>query len=94
MARRSHARILADFCQVQKILVTKKQMLRGSGFLCSGRCTMGAIFARDFQQISLARRTSRCQLRKCGAAWRITRILRPKEKMGVDAKDTNRAEHV
>ena len=29
-----------------------------------------------------------------GRAWRITRILRPKEKMGVDAKDTNRAEHV
>lgn len=27
MARRPHARILADFCQVQKILVTKKQML-------------------------------------------------------------------
>ena len=59
MARRPHAHILADFCQVQKSLVTKKQMLRGSGFLCSGCCTMGAIFARDFQQILLARRTSR-----------------------------------
>lgn len=70
------------------------QMLRGSGFLCSGRCTMGAIFARDFQQISLARRTSRCQLRKCAASVADHAIFCPKEKMGVDAKYTNRAEHV
>lgn len=94
MARRPHARILADFCQVQKSLVTKKQMLRGSGFLCSCRCTMGAIFARDFQQISLARRTSRCQLRKCATIVADQAIFCPKEKMGVDAKGTNRTERV
>lgn len=68
-------------------------MLRGSGFLCSVRCTMGAIFARDFQQISLARRTSRCQLRKCGASVADHANFAPERKMGVDAKDTNRAEH-
>lgn len=70
------------------------QMLRGSGFLRSWRCTMGAIFARDFQQISLARRTSRCQLRKCGASVADHAIFCPKEKMGVDLKYTNHAEHV
>lgn len=69
-------------------------MLRGSGFLCSWRCTRGAFFARDFQHISLARRTSRCQLRKCGAFVADHAIFCPKEKMGVDAKCTNRAEHV
>lgn len=94
MARRPHARILADFCQVQKILVTKKQMLRGSGFLRSCRCTMGAFFARDFQQILLARRTSRRQIRKCVASVADQAIFCPKEKMGVDAKCTNRAERV
>lgn len=70
------------------------QMLRGSGFLCSGCCTMGAIFARDFQQILLARRTSRCQLRKCGAFVADHAIFCPKEKMGVDLKYTNHAERV
>lgn len=94
MARRPHARILADFCQVQKSLVTKKQMLRGSGFLCSCRCTMGAFFARDFQQILLARRTSRRQIRKCVASVADQAIFCPKEKMGVDLKYTNHAEHV
>lgn len=70
------------------------QMLRGSGFLCSGCCTMGAIFARDFQQILLARRTSRCQLRKCATIVADQAIFCPKEKMGVDLKGTNRTEHV
>lgn len=55
---------------------------------------MGAIFARDFQQILLARRTSRRQLRKCAASVADQAIFCPKEKMGVDLKYTNHAERV
>lgn len=55
---------------------------------------MGAIFARDFQQILLARRISRCQLRKCAASVVDQAIFCPKEKMGVDLKYTNHAERV
>lgn len=79
---------------VHRALLCAVQMLRGSGFLCSGCCTMGAIFARDFQQILLARRTSRRQIRKCVASVADQAIFCPKEKMGVDAKCTNRAERV
>lgn len=94
MARRPHARILADFCQVQKILVTKKQMLARQRLSAQLSLHHGAFFARDFQQISLARRISRCQLRKCAASVADQAIFCPKEKMGVDAKCTNRAERV
>lgn len=79
---------------VHRALLCAVQMLRGSGFLCSGCSTMGAIFARDFQQILLARRTSRCQLRKCATIVADQAIFCPKEKMGVDLKYTNHAEHV
>ena len=75
-------------------LLCAVQMLRGSGFLRSCRCTMGAFFARDFQQILLARRTSRCQLRKCATIVADHAIFCLKEKMGVDLKYTNHAEHV
>ena len=79
---------------VHGALLCAVQMLRGSGFLCSCRCTMGAFFARDFQQILLARRTSRCQLRKCATIVADHAIFCLKEKMGVDLKYTNRAERV
>lgn len=79
---------------VHGALLCAVQMLRGSGFLRSCRCTMGAFFARDFQQISLARRISRCQLRKCAASVADQAIFCPKEKMGVDLKYTNHAERV
>lgn len=46
MARRPHARILADFCQVQKILVTKKQMLARQRFSVQQTLHHG----RDFRQ--------------------------------------------
>ena len=48
MARRPHARILADFCQVQKILVTKKQMLARQRLSAQLSLHHGRIFRQRF----------------------------------------------
>ena len=48
MARRPHAHILADFCQVQKILVTKKQMLARQRLSAQLSLHHGRIFRQGF----------------------------------------------
>lgn len=48
MARRPHARILADFCQVQKSLVTKKQMLARQRLSAQLSLHQGRIFRQGF----------------------------------------------
>ena len=85
MARRPHARILADFCQVQKILVTKKQMLARQRLSVQLSLHHGRIFCQGFPANLAGAENQPMPAQK---------ILRPKEKMGVDAKDTNRAERV
>lgn len=94
MARRPHARILADFCQVQKILVTKKQMLARQRLSVQLALHQRRIFRQGFSaNLAGAENQLMPAQKMCGECGGSGDFF-PKEKMGVDLKYTNHAEHV
>lgn len=94
MARRPHARILADFCQVQKILVTKKQMLARQRLSVQRMLHHGRDFRQGFSaNLAGAENQLMPAQKMCGECGGSGDFF-PKEKMGVDLKYTNHAEHV
>lgn len=67
MARRPHARILADFCQVQKSLVTKKQMLARQRLSAQLSLHHGRIFCQGFSaNLAGAENQPTLALKMCG----------------------------